>query len=227
MSAMVSLSSAIHSCFARCASRIDRQLDHGLALLAPLGAALLRLLLGVAEQREIWRVDRGEQPVHPALDVGALGRCRAGHLRRIAAAKIAQDRVRLPDHGRAVNQSRHLGIRVHRLVFGCRGVVELAPVIFARVRLLDFFQQEDHLLHVSRRLAPEQSDHVAPRFCLRMILSENRFPLFGIMRCASRHSPLGKYAIASISILVLITARASTVVRASTASLKCSANTLL
>jgi len=41
------------------------------------------------------------------------------------------------------------------------------------------------------------------------------------------HADFGLYAIASISILVLMTARASTVVRASTASLKCSENTLL
>jgi len=43
----------------------------------PLG----RCLLGVFEHGDIWRVQCAEQPVHPTLDHGALGRRRAGQRR--------------------------------------------------------------------------------------------------------------------------------------------------
>ena len=63
--------------------------------------------------------------------------------------QIAQDGVRLPYDGVAINKRRHLLHRVERRVFGRRGVVELLAVVLALVRQPEFLEHEDHFLHIA------------------------------------------------------------------------------
>ncbi len=94
--------------------------------------------LRLSEDAEIWRVQRGELPVHPTLDLAAcsgfawIKRRAAGEL----VAQIAQDGVRLPDDCLAVHQRRHLAGRIEAQIFLRLGIVELTPVILSLVRLV-------------------------------------------------------------------------------------------
>src|SRR5262249_48481161 len=114
-------------------------------------------------------------------------------------------------HEIAVDQGRNLRIGVELAVCLGQRIAELATVVLADIGQPEFLQAEDNLLHFPGGLSAEQSDHVTPSS-----VGERRRPPFP--------PPRGLYAMASISILVLMTARASTVVRASTASSKCSSN---
>src|SRR5262249_1961845 len=198
------------------------------ALPREIARALRRGLLGVSEHGDIRRVQGAEQQVHPTLDHGALGRARSGQRRPMDGGEIAKDGMGFPDHEIAVDQGRNLRRGVELAVCLGQRVAELAAVVLANIGQPEFLQAEDDLLHVSRRLSAEQSDHVTSSS-----VDERRNDFrFAHQTAASPPGtppvqPRGLYAMASISILVSMTARASTVVRASTASLKCSPNTRL
>src|SRR5262249_39607118 len=74
--------------------------------------------------------------------------------------EIAKDGVGFPDRELAIDQGRHLRGGVELAVLVGQRVVELAAVVLADVGQTEFLQTEDDLLHVSRRLSAEQSDHV-------------------------------------------------------------------
>src|SRR5262245_18011875 len=74
--------------------------------------------------------------------------------------EIAKDGMRFPDHEIAVDQGRNLRGRVELAVCLGQRVAELATVVLADIGQTEFLQTEDDLLHVSRRLSAEQSDHV-------------------------------------------------------------------
>jgi hypothetical protein len=126
----------------------------------------LGCVLGVLEHRHVGRIERAEIPVHPALDHGLFGGRRAVQGGRMQRREIAHDRVGLPDHQVAVDHGRHLGVGIERAVGVGLGVAELAAVIFARIGNMQLFQQEEHLLDVSRRLPSEQLDHAMSSFLL-------------------------------------------------------------
>src|SRR4029453_9902008 len=133
--------------------------------------------------------------------------------------RCAQQRVRIPEHGGAVHQRRHLAVGIELEVGRILGVVELPPVILAGVGRAQFFQQENDLLDIAGRFPAEKPQHLS---------SPSRYtnPAGRILR-PLRYPRRGLYATASISILHSMTARASTVVRLIRPSGKYSANTLL
>src|SRR5262249_14104657 len=198
------------------------------ALRREIARAFARRFLGVFEHGDVGRVQGAEQKVHPTLDHGALGRARSGQRWSMHGGEIAKDGMGFPDHEIAIDQGRALRRGVELAVCLGQRVAELAAVVLADIGQAEFLQAEDDLLYVSRRLSAEQSDHVTSssvgerrndfRFAHKTVASPPGTPPV---------QPRGLYAMASISPLVSMTARASTVVRASTASLKCSANTRL
>ena len=131
-----------------------------LHLLGEVRGTRIGCVLGVLEHRHVGRIERAEIPVHPALDHGLFGGSRAVQGGRMQRREIAHDRVGLPDNQVAVDHGRHLGVGVERTVGVGLGIPELPAVVFARVRNVQLFQQEEHLLDVSRRLPSEQLDHV-------------------------------------------------------------------
>src|SRR6266480_152 len=74
--------------------------------------------------------------------------------------EIAKDRVGFPDHELAIDQGWDLRGGVELAVCLGQCVAELTTVVLASIRQPEFLQTEDDLLHVSRRLPSEQSDHV-------------------------------------------------------------------
>src|SRR5262245_14566716 len=74
--------------------------------------------------------------------------------------EIAKDGMGFPDHEVAVDQGRNLRRGVELAVCLGQRVAELAAVVLADIAQGEFFQAEDDLLHVSRRLSTEQFDHV-------------------------------------------------------------------
>src|SRR5205085_9383526 len=83
-----------------------------------------------------------------------------GQRRPMHGGEIAKDRMGFPDHEIAVDQGRDLRGRIELAIALGQRVAELTTVILASIRNPEFFQTEDDLLHVSRRLPSEQSDHV-------------------------------------------------------------------
>ena len=73
--------------------------------------------------------------------------------------EVAQDGVRFPHHHVAIDERRHLHVRIELAIRVGIGVVELPAVILAGVFEADFLQQEQHLLHVAGGLAAENTDH--------------------------------------------------------------------
>src|SRR5215831_8770564 len=130
------------------------------ALRRKIARALGRRLLGVSEHGDIRRVQGAEQKVHPTLDRGALGRARSGQRRPMHGAEIAKDGMGFPDDEIAVDQGRDLRSGVELAVCLGQRVAELATIVLADIGQAEFLQAEDDLLHVSRRLSAEQSDHV-------------------------------------------------------------------
>src|SRR5262249_15970750 len=197
------------------------------ALRREIARTFRRRFLGVSEHGDVGRVQGAEQKVHPTLDHGALVRARSGQRRPMHGGEIAKDGMGFPDHELAIDQGRDLRRGVELAICLGQRIAELAAVVLADIGQAEFLQAEDDLLYVSRRLSAEQSDHVTSSS-----VGERRKDLRFAHSTASPPGtppvqPRGLYAMASISILVSMTARASTVVRANTASLKCSANTRL
>src|SRR5215510_12398774 len=83
--------------------------------------------------------------------------------------EIAKDGMRFPDHEIAVDQGRDLRGGIELAVCLGQRVAELATVVLADIGQSEFLETEDDLLHVSRRLPPEQSDHVASSLVPRLI----------------------------------------------------------
>jgi hypothetical protein len=69
--------------------------------------------------------------------------------------EIAKDRIRFPDHDLTVDQGWNLGIGIERTIGISIGVSELASVVFANIRLLEFLQKENDLLNIPRCLSAE------------------------------------------------------------------------
>src|SRR5262245_26704626 len=114
--------------------------------------------------------------------------------------EIAKDCMRFPDNELAVDQGRDLRGGIELAVCLRERVAELATVVLAYIGQTEFLQTEDDLLHVPRRLSPEQSDHV-------VLLSDS-------VRGSRIKSPTARLVRNGVHFdLVLITARASTVVR--------------
>src|SRR6516164_10233138 len=122
------------------------------ALRRKIARAFSRWLLGVSEHGDIRRVQCTEQPVHPTLDHGALGRARSSQRRAMHGGEIAKDGMGFPDDEIAVDQGRDLRSGVELAVCLGQRVAELATVVLADIGQTEFLQAEDDLLNVSRRL---------------------------------------------------------------------------
>jgi hypothetical protein len=68
------------------------------ALRGEIGGAFGGRLFRILEHRNIRRIERSEQPIHPALHVGTLGWRSAGQMRRVQRGYVAQDGVRFPGY---------------------------------------------------------------------------------------------------------------------------------
>src|SRR3569832_748279 len=119
------------------------------------GGQLLRIL----EHGEVRRIQRRQHPVHPTLDLRLLGRRGAGELRRVGRREITQDRVRFPRRQIAVDQRRHLLVRVELAIGVGVRVVELPTVVFAHIFQANLFEEEEHLLDVAGGSAAKDTDH--------------------------------------------------------------------
>ena len=146
-----------------------------------IGMALGSRLAGFAEHSEERRIERAQEPVHPALDQGAIRRVCACELRPVGRGQVPQNSVRFPDRELTIDKRRNLGVGIKPAIGIGLGVVELAPVILAHVGQAELFQHEDDLLDVSRGLAAEQAQHGV----LHCNDSNQRFSAFALVRNAS------------------------------------------
>jgi hypothetical protein len=97
----------------------------------------------------------------------------------VSAGEIAKDGVGFPDHEIAIDQGRHLRGGIELAVCLGQRVAELTAVVLASIRQPQFLQTEDDLLHVSRRLPSEQSDHVI-LLCVSSQRRASRHPRRGL-----------------------------------------------
>src|SRR4029450_3883094 len=130
------------------------------ALRVEIGGALGGRLFCVIEHRNIRRVQRAEQPIHPTFHHGAFGGCRSRQRWSMHHSEIAKDRVRFPDHQNAVDEGWYFRVRIELAVLVSERITELTPVILADVRNAQLLQTEHDLLDVSGCLSAKQSNHV-------------------------------------------------------------------
>ena len=110
-------------------------------------------------------VEAGLLRIHPMIDGGAGTRVLRPQLRmrRVGMAKIAADRVALPQHEVVFLQRRHQPGRVHRTIFRRVRLAVRTADIDALVGKLQFFECPDHLHHVARcGTAPQNAAHRLP-----------------------------------------------------------------
>src|SRR6266511_1273579 len=103
------------------------------------------------EDRRYRGRDRARRPVHPAVGIGALpGVVRPERARAVLRRKVANDRVRFPQHEAVVLDRRHPAVRVHLAVEELVDDAELQSGVGALVGNLQLFERPEHLLHVDR-----------------------------------------------------------------------------
>src|SRR6266571_2254187 len=130
----------------------ERNVAHGEGFPGDMVAPLEGLLEHLERVCELYRGrDRARRPVHPAVGIGALpGIVRPKRARAVLRRKVANDRVRLPQHAAVVLDRRHPAVRVHLAVEGLVDDAELQPGVGALVGNLQLFERPQHLLHVDR-----------------------------------------------------------------------------
>src|ERR1043166_5545338 len=100
------------------------------------------------------------RPVHPALPVRARGRVLAPERAcAVARREVAQDRVRFPQRGLAVDDDRQAAVRVHGAEL-CRVEPAEGTADFdMTVREAQLAHEPHDLLHVERTLAAVDGEH--------------------------------------------------------------------
>ena len=134
MSAMVKRSSANHLRPAMWPSSILSSARKIGTLRGEIGGPLGGRLFCVLEHRNIRRIRRAEQPIHPTFDHGAFGGCRSRQRWSMHRGEIAKDRVGFPDHQIAVDEGWYFRVRIELAVLVSEGIAELTPVILADIR---------------------------------------------------------------------------------------------
>src|SRR5690242_19335648 len=106
------------------------------------------------------RLQRGLRPIHPALPLRAGCRVLAPEAAvAVAGDEIAQDRVRFPYGGFAVDDDGHAGVRVHAAERGLIEAAEGAALLDVTVREAKLAHEPHDLLHVERTLAAVDGEH--------------------------------------------------------------------